>query len=502
MNISALIPKSEQAELDAPAKSSLKLFRPLFVLFLFSFCLDYKDLEGEFGAATGGGSLFQFAFLGLALSSGGLATLIGIRHLLVKPGIFVAVFWWSYLAYSLIVALLYGNSLGHILRLSIPPLLVGLGINVTLIVAATGMRPGEAVRWFLTVGIISCTWRFIYGAAFSDVPLSEVRMMILSPSIGFLFAWTGCALLLRLKFTWWTLLIFGVPMFVAVISVTRSLVLPIASSFCAGAICMCLGMSWKIYGLKFPFKKMVPMVAISIAGAFVLLCTVIVQPTVLDSWNDRLFHNRGASGATTEDLSTLMRKAEAVSMWTILKKDPFSFIYGKGLGAPYYWDESFYPELFLVYPNDRHQFPLEIYSAGHSIWTYTVFSRGFIGILYVLVAIFGTMALSIHSARLNSLTVMGPRAWDSFLMFLPFVTMWAILSESITRNPFDERLTGPLFGFMMALPQFFYNRSFYLDYRESVGKESEQILLDESLVPDEFSSDDIPERTPQFQAST
>ena len=27
-----------------------------------------------------------------------------------------------------------------------------------------------------------------------------------------------------------------------------------------------------------------------------------------------------------------------------------------GAAAWYYWDESFYPELFQVYPEDRHQF--------------------------------------------------------------------------------------------------------------------------------------------------
>ena len=208
----------------------------------------------------------------------------------------------------------------------------------------------------------------------------------------------------------------------------------------------------------------------------------MAQPNLADRWYQRLFDNRGEGGATTEDLSSLMRKAEAKSMWDILAKEPHSFLYGRGLGAAYYWDEDYYPELFLVYPEDRHQFPDEIFSAGHSIWTYTLFSTGFIGIGVVLLSFFVPMGLSLHSARLNSRTVMGPRAWDSFLVFLPFVSMWATMSESITRNPFDERFTGVLFGFMMALPQFFYNRAYFLRYREDLGQAAPQIILDEETA--------------------
>ncbi len=501
VNFAGLFSRSEQAELDAPPKPSLFLFRILFVVFLLSFSFDYKDLKGEFGGAEGGGSLFHFLFIGLAMASGGLATFLGLRHLLVRPGVYVFLLWWIYLAFTLGVAVLSGNGMGHIMRLIIPPLLVGFGINVTLIAAAVGMRPGEAMRWFLMVALINCAWRFFYGAMFSGSPLSEVRMDILSPAIGFLFAWTGCALMLRTKFTWWTMLILGLPIFVAAISITRSLALPLALSFMTGAFCLVLGIIWKMYDFKFPFQKMIPLAAMGVAGALVLLGTVAVQPTLLDTWNERLFYNQGVDSATSEDLSSLMRKAEAVSMLNILKKDPHTFIYGKGLGAAYYWDEAYFPELFLVYPNNRHQFPDYIYSAGHSIWTYTLFSRGAIGILFMLTAFFGVMALSIHSAWLNSRTVMGPRAWDSFLMFFPFIAMWAVLSESITRNPFDERLTGVLFGFAMAFPQFFYNRAYYLNYRERIGQDAAQIIVDESILSDEMESHHSQAQTrPQTQA--
>jgi len=475
----------EQAEIDAPPRSALPLFRLLFVLFLFSFVFDYKALDLEFGAIETGGSLVQFAFLGLALLSGGLASVLGARHLLVRPGVYLVLLWWGYALGSIAVAFAWGNEAGRVLRLSIPLLLVGFGLNATLVAAANGMRPGEAVRWFLVAALVNVVWRFLYGSVFAGTPITEVRMEVLSPAIGFLFAWAGCAFLLRHRFTWWSVFVLAIPLGIALISITRSLALPFAVSFAAAGGCLALGMLWRIYDLKFPWKKLGPLAVMAFVSVFVVVGALAAEPALAERWYQRLFDNRGEAGATTEDLSSLMRKAEAKSMWDILAEEPHSFIWGRGLGASYYWDESYYPELFLVYPDDRHQFPDEIYSAGHSIWTYTLFSTGFVGVGVTLLAFFIPMGLSLHSARLLAGTVMGPRAWDCFLMFLPFVAMWAVLSESITRNPFDERFTGVLFGFAMALPQFFYNRAFFLRHREAVGQSAAQILFDEDeLDPD------------------
>jgi hypothetical protein len=473
---------NDQAEIDAPASSMLMWFRILFVGFLFSFVFDYKAPDLEFGATSTGGSMFQYLFLASALATGGLASLLGLKHLLVRPGVYVVLLWWGYAAFAIAIAFLWGNEAGRVLRLAIPFLLVGFGINTTLIVAANGMRPGEAVRWFLTAALVNVVWRFGFGAATSDLPLSEIRMEILSPAMGFLFAWVGCAFLLRHKFTWWSLLIFGIPLAVAAISITRSLALPIMVSFLTGSFCLALAIIWRIYDMRFPMRKIGPLLMTGGAMVFLIIGVAVVQPNLAERWYQRMFDNRGEGGATTEDLSSLMRKAEAKSMWDILAKDPHSFVYGRGLGASYYWDESYFPEIFLVYPDNRHQFPDEIFSAGHSIWTYTLFSTGFIGIGLTLLSFFVPMGLSLHSAYLNSRTVMGPRAWDSFLLFLPFISMWATLSESVTRNPFDERFTGVLFGFMMVLPQFFYNRACYLGYREAIGQDATQIILDEDIA--------------------
>ena len=101
---------NDQAEIDAPASPMLMWFRFLFVGFLFSFVFDYKSPDLKFGAAETGGSMFQYLFLASALATGGLATLVGIRHLLVRPGVYVVFLWWGYAVFSIAIAFLWGGS--------------------------------------------------------------------------------------------------------------------------------------------------------------------------------------------------------------------------------------------------------------------------------------------------------------------------------------------------------------------------------------------------------
>ncbi|MCB1061424.1 MAG: hypothetical protein KDN20_00725 [Verrucomicrobiae bacterium] len=484
--------RSSQTELDAPPSPHLRWLRWCLVIFLFSFVFDYKAPDLNFDSEETGGSIFQFAFLGLALASAGMAILIGWRYLLVRPGTYLILFWWGFLAFLIAVAFLQGNEPGRILRLLVTPLLLGLGLSTTHIAACAGMRPSEAVRWFLIAAVASVLWTLAFGILGTGVALEEVRMQILSPAIRFLFAWVGCSLLLRRNFSWWTVFVLAVPMIPTVLSVTRSLAFPIMASAMGASACLILGLMWRLYTASHPMKKFGPIAIAGVAGLAAIILVGLALPDVTERWSDRLFHNSG-DGATTEDLSALMRKAEAKSMVDILAKEPMTFLYGRGLGASYYWDESFFPELFQVYPEDRHQFAEDIYTAGHSIWTYTLFSSGIIGILTTLGMFFAVMVYSLRSAWVNSQTVMGRWAWDAHLLFLPFVAMLCTLSESITRNPFDERMTGVIFGFMAALPQFFFNRAYYLRHREQEAALTPQLILREEDLPTNWENT-FPER--------
>ncbi len=105
----------------------------------------------------------------------------------------------------------------------------------------------------------------------------------------------------------------------------------------------------------------------------------------------------------------------------------------------------------------------EVWFAGHSVWTYTLFSGGVPALLAHLGLIVGVMVASLRTAKANA-SDPGPDQW---LAFLPFVAACCLLSETFTSNPFDERLAGIIFGVMAGLSQSFFVRASWIHYRPS-----------------------------------
>ncbi len=476
----------DDAAIDPAPGPMFRWIRWCFLVFMFSFVFDYKSPGTGLGAESTGSSLFQYTFLGLALASGCISTLLGLRYLIIRPGVFLVLLWWGYIAFMFVVAILQGNEMSRIIQMAITPVLIGLAINVTMITVCAGMRPATAIKWFLIVGCLNVAWKLFFGFVGYGVSISEVRMEILSPAMPFLFAWVACALLLRRKFTWWTLVILGLPMATAVLSITRSVAIPLIASAIGATICLILAVMWRMYDKRHVIRKPASITAVGAAAVGLVLMFAVIQPQVIERWTEHLFDNAG-EGATTEDSSTLMRKSEGKAMWEALENNPETFVYGKGIGAGYHGEKSVFPELHQFSEGDRHSTSETIYTAGHSFWTYTLFSSGWIGIAFTIGAFLYTMWFSLRAAKLNSLTVMGKRAPDTYLIFLPLVATLATLSESITRNPFDERFTGVLIGFMFVFPQVFYNRAFYLMHREEVSNTAPQIILGEDDLPDDWN---------------
>jgi hypothetical protein len=177
---------------------------------------------------------------------------------------------------------------------------------------------------------------------------------------------------------------------------------------------------------------------------------------MIERWDERLFHNASDRNLGS-DISYLTRKAEADAIWEILASDPVHFINGRGVGTTYYWDRAYLPEISLVIPLEDAGVD-EIWFAGHSIWTYGLLSGGLIAVLSYLILLGGTAAFSLLAARANA-SEPGPDQW---LAFLPFVATCCLVSESLTSNPFQERLVGILFGLMAGLPQAFMVRSSWI----------------------------------------
>ena len=176
-----------------------RLLGLLFWIFVLSFAFDFRA-DVDFDGGGTGGSVAQYLFLLLALASGSAILLLGNRHLLQKPGVFLLAVWWGYLAYALVVALANGVPPDRFVRVIIPFALLGLAMAVAHVAACSRLTPWQIVFPVVVAATTNIAWRAFYGFAFKGVTLSTVRIEILSPGINWAFAYIGVALLLAPKF--------------------------------------------------------------------------------------------------------------------------------------------------------------------------------------------------------------------------------------------------------------------------------------------------------------
>jgi hypothetical protein len=437
-----------------PTAGEAKLVERLLWVFMMSFALDYRNSGAADGSSSSG--LDQFVFLVLCVSSSLAMLWLGRRYLFVRPGCWLVALWGVFLAWMMVNSLLQGVPIGRAIRVALPFVLCFFGMANAHIAGCAGIRPSAIVRPVLVAACINIPWRICRGFVFQDLSVETVRFEVQSPANNWLAAWIGCAVLLRGRFHWSLIVACGVLFIGVFITITRSLFFPVAAAAIASAACFLLAVAWRQIGWSSLPRRLLPVAAAVGLLAFALGSAALVQPILIERWNERLFHNT-ADRNLGADISYLTRKAEADAIWKILSDDPIHFIHGRGFGSSYYWDPAYLPEIWLVLPKKETEVD-DIWFAGHSMWTYGLLSGGVIGVVASLVLLGATSTFSLVAARANS-SHPGPDQW---LAFLPFVATCCLISETLTANPFQERLTGILFGMMAGLSQSFMVRASWI----------------------------------------
>lgn len=435
------------------AREAVWVQRLLWV-FLMSFALDYRNATAR--ESGGGAGIDQILFLGACIGSSCGIVAIGWRYLTVRPGAWLIAFWGLFIAFMMVNSVAQGVQVGRSIRVILPLVFCLFGIVNAHIAGCMGLRPSQIVTPVLAAACINILWRIVQGFLFKEATLETVRLEVQSPANNWLAAWIGCAILLRGRFHWTLLAACGV-LFVGIfITITRSLIFPVMAAGVAATFCFVLGVRWGQHGWSSFLKRLLPVTAAGGLIVFAIGLVAVVQPQMIERWNERLFHNASAQNLGA-DISYLTRKAEADAIMHILDSDPVHFIHGRGIGTSYYWDPAYLPEIQMVIPKEEAGLD-DIWFAGHSIWTYGLLSGGVIALCAYLGLFGGTIGFSLMAARANA-TDPGPDQW---LAFLPFVATICLLSESLTANPFQERLVGVLFGVMVGLPQAFLVRASWI----------------------------------------
>lgn len=439
---------------QVPRAPEARWIERLLWVFTLSFALDYRAATAREGG-TGAG-LDQLVFLALMASSTAAIIFLGWRRIATRPGFWLIAGWGAFLGFMLLNAFMQGVAPGRSLRILFPLGLCFAGLVNVHIAGCSGIRPSRIVAPIFVAACTNVIWRITQGFLFKGVTLETARVEIQSSANNWLAAFIGCALILRRKFHY-TLLIAGGILFGGIlVTVTRSLLFPVTASALATTLCYVLGVRWGIYEARETLRRYAPSIGIAAAVILAIGSVAIIYPRLLDRWNERLFHHasdRNLKG----DISWLTREAEASAIIEILNDEPIHYLYGKGIGASYYWNPDFLPELYMVYPEGA-ELGEEVWFAGHSTWTYALFSGGAIGVMAHLGLVFGVMGFSLRAAR-SSASDPGPDVW---LAFLPFVAACCLLSETATSNPFDERLAALIFGMMAGLPQSFIVRASWI----------------------------------------
>jgi hypothetical protein len=436
------------------AREAVWVERLLWV-FLMSFALDYRSDTAR--ASSGGAGIDQLIFLAACIGSTFGIIGLGWRYLTVRPGVWLVAFWGLFIAFMMANSILQGVQIGHSLRVIMPLVFCLFGIINAHIAACTGIKPSRIVKPVLWAACINVLWRIVQGFLFKGVALETVRLEVQSPANSWIAAWIACAILLRGRFHWNLLVAIGVLFIGIFITITRSLIFPVMAGALAASVCYLSGVRWRIYSWSDLGKRLMP-VAAAIALVVVALGLVATfKPVLIERWNERLFHNAASRNLGKDDISYLTRRAEADAILKILSDDPVHFINGRGIGTSYYWDTAYMPEIWMVIPKEEATVD-DIWFAGHSIWTYGLLSGGVIALVCYVVLFGGTLTFSLQAARANA-SDPGPDQW---LAYLPFVATLCLLSESLTANPFQERLIGIFFGIMAGLPQAFMVRSSWI----------------------------------------
>jgi hypothetical protein len=353
-------------------------------------------------------------------------------------------------------AILQGVTTPHWLRMILPLVFCFSGILNAHIASCFGIRPSKIVATVFVAACVNVIWRIVQGLVFGGLDFNTVRIEVQSPSGNWLAAWIACAILLRSRFHWTILVACGVLFIGIFVTVTRSLLFPIFAATVASGLCFLLGIFWRQFEWRDLGKRLLPVAIVGAFGILLIGLVAISQPEKFETWNERLFHNADTRNMSA-DISYLTRKAEADSIWRRLTDSPAHLINGFGIGASYDWDQSYMPEISLVIPIDS-ELGADVWSIGHSTWTYSLFSGGIIAFCAYAILISGTMIVSLKAARANS-SHPGPDQW---LAFLPFIAAVCALSETLTSNPFNERLAGITFGMMVGLSQSFLVRASWI----------------------------------------
>lgn len=423
--------------------NQLKLEKILIFLYIIPFAFDFKG-------TTTGGSVIQFMYLTVTLLSGSFLIYI-LYQLPVKysmhKGVFnLSMLWWLYLFTSVISAVLNNVPLGNYIRVLMPFLLCGTSILITVLLYSRGRSLLILFKPLIYAVLLSVVWTPIYAIYILNISIDSMRYQIISPLLPILFAY-GFSLFLLEKLTSFKMLtVFFIGFGIIALSITRSYFLIVAFVFLF--LLVSLTKDALICTFDKLLKSIMPM-SLFIISTIAFLS--LIRPGFLDTWSQRLFK---AKSQLDFDPTTLTRLAEYQSQMDLLFESFGSSIIGKGLGSSFSWSSMYFEQLSQIIPLWKLE-QINVWTTGHSLWVYSLYSGGIIFGLLVPICIISSLYFSRKGIMFASSFFTKEDIEKT--VFFSLITA-SIVGASFLANPLGERITGVFLGFGLVVPLLLVNQ--------------------------------------------
>ena len=342
-------------------------------------------------------------------------------------------------------AILFDAVLFNTLRVAFPFFVFFFGAWVGSIAAEDDRVTAKLILHCEIASLISMVFRYIYATRIMGVDMEDMRYQLLSPALPFVLAFTIARFLYGRGFQFLALLSAVLAVSTIVLSVTRAFI--ITAAMAGVSWVFLVGWSrWKSVLIpKLDLWRVIGGVAGLVTAGVGMFLAYVFRPEIFNSWSIRLFSAR--SDIDGQDITYIVRVAEAQGIWDAVKTSPLSILIGKGFGNFYDWSGEYAEYIRRISVGMLDEFGGRWFAA-HSVFTYGLFFGGVFGLIWGCYLFLLPLYRLLSQARVPQGNTSGPFVASFVTVYL---TIFLYLSQSLTSNPFGERLSGLYLGVVVGL---------------------------------------------------
>ncbi|SIT42888.1 conserved membrane hypothetical protein [Paraburkholderia ribeironis] len=405
---------------------------PWIWIFLLPLALDYKATDANTG------HLAQFVFVAPAMAAGLALLLIAPRfHERSRLQSVVTISMLLCVFGSIVAQLVQDNDVGNYLRTVLPFVLFMLGYFVACR-PWSEYRISQFEKALFVANVISLVFTLVYGMATGGA-LENVRYRIISVTLLGLQGVLLHEFVVARRYSFFSIAVFVVTMFVALLSVTRSLLVGTVLLFL-------LAMALSAPSMRHVWRALNRSLLIGAVLAGMAGIAALSFPEVAEHWTQRIFASEET--VSGKDPTTITRLAEMRDQYDQVTKSADTLLFGEGYGHYYRYSPVYLPDLAGQF-SEKDFYAINEWAAGHNFWVYQLFAGGLLFGIGMPLATLAALAICFFSYRYWRSAV--PDAPLLPVLGRAIMLFAALPATSIGGNPLGPRFSGLVFGVALGL---------------------------------------------------